>query len=119
MNDRIAVLREVASEERFRLSEAFDALEGEVKKVTDWRAAAREHPATAVVVTLGAGMMLGMMSRPGQSPRRVLAPDRGRRAAEPTFLAEVARGVWQEGRNIALLVLTRSLTSMLTDRNRK
>ncbi len=119
MTDRIAVLREKASEERFRLSEAFDALEGEVKKVTDWRAAVREHPTTAVVVTLGAGMVVGMMSRPSQSPRRVSAPDRVRHAAEPTLLSEVARSVWHEGKNAALLLLTRSLTSMLTDRNRK
>lgn len=119
MADRIAVLREEASEERFRLSKAFDALEGEVKKVTDWRAGVRENPTTAVLVTLGAGMVVGMMSRRGPSPRRMSAPDRVRHAAEPTFLSEVARGVWHEGRNVALLLLTRSLTSMLIDRNRK
>jgi hypothetical protein len=119
MTDRIAVLRREALDERSRLSEAFDTLEVEIKKVVDWRGAIRDNPTEAVAVALGAGIVVGMLSRNGSPGRQVPVSAREPRGTEPSFFTEVGRDVWREGRNMALLWLTRSLTSILTDRTTK
>jgi hypothetical protein len=70
MSDRTEMLRQRAADERQRLSEVFDSLEGELDELVDWRAYVRREPLVTIGLAAAGGILAGVATAPQRRSKR-------------------------------------------------
>ncbi len=127
MTDRIALLAEEATNERERLSEAFESLEQELGELTDWRRMVRRDPVVPLALALGTGLLVGIASRPAprsRSRQTSLSSDaRGsnssREPARHSVVSDLASDTWREIKTMAIPLIAGRLIGMLSRAQRR
>jgi hypothetical protein len=127
MTDRIALLAEEATNERERLSEAFESLEQELGELTDWRRMVRRDPVVPLALALGTGLLVGIASRPAPRSRsRQTSPSsdaRGskssREPARHSVISDLAADTWREVKTMAIPLIAGRLIGMLSKSQRR